>query len=387
VPDWSGVDTWPCPLTSNGFANPVFTRYDVTGYAAALVGDPFLMRDGNHWYLFFEAWIGYGKICLATSENGLDWTFDRILINAGSHVSYPCVFRDGNDTYMVLESGATQSIPLYKAMNFPYDWVQVGTLATGRAFADPTILHWNDTWWMFVSRSANDVCYLYYSDALTGPWTEHPLSPVVTGTWCSRPAGHLVALTGSRLVRLAQDCNPTYGEGVRAFAVDTMTRTAYAEHQVAESPVLFRSGSGWNASGMHTCDLWWRDGVWMAAVDGLNTTGQWSIGFYWGRGAPGAVPGASSEAAWRVVPNPFRVGDEVRVLPASEVGARCDLLEIFDPAGRCLARFATNGENETPRFRWGDRLADGLGSTPGVYLLRASSGGRTIWRGKGIAVR
>jgi hypothetical protein len=212
------------------------------------------------------------------------------------------------------------------------------------------------------------------------------LSPVVTGSSISRPAGRVVHLMGSRLLRIAQDDNPTYGEGVRAFEIDLLTRTEYAEHPVAENPILFKSGSGWNARGMHTCNLWWSDDRWIALVDGMNESGTWSIGVYLGRGEPSGAETTSGTASWRASPNPFRVGSDVRLVRpagASDVGVA---LEVFAPTGaRLLSRRLETPADFDAILRSG---ADGEGiRRPGVYLLRyGGSAGELLGSAKVVAL-
>jgi len=48
----------------------------VTDITADFVSDPFMLRDGAVWYMFFEVWntrTGQGDIGLATSSDGLNW--------------------------------------------------------------------------------------------------------------------------------------------------------------------------------------------------------------------------------------------------------------------------------------------------------------------------
>jgi len=73
----------------------------------------------------------------------------------------------------------------------------------------------------------------------------------------ARPAGRCVVYAGDRILRLAQKCDVSYGEAVRAFEIVQLDRQHYAEAEIPESPILQASGQGWNAHGMHTCDPWW----------------------------------------------------------------------------------------------------------------------------------
>ena len=73
------------------------------------------------------------------------------------------------------------------------------------------------------------------------------------------------------LIRFTQDCFPTYGKQVRAFAITELTSSPYAEHEVTQSQVLVPESDGWNASGMHHVDAHClEDGTFLACVDGLK---------------------------------------------------------------------------------------------------------------------
>ena len=119
--------------------------------------------------------------------------------------------------------------------------------------------------------SRHDALALFCADALEGPWTEHPASPLIAGDRSRARPGGRVVMVDERPLRFAQDCGPRYGSGVRAFAITELTRDTYAEQECAESPVLGPAGAGWNGKGMHHVDAWQMpDGHWIAAVDGLQ---------------------------------------------------------------------------------------------------------------------
>jgi hypothetical protein len=221
------------------------------------------------------------EIGLATSGNGLNWTYQGIVLSESFFLSSPSVFKWNGTYYMVPESYTMHSVRLYKATNFPYGWTYVSTLVSGRTFIEPNVFLYNGTWWLFVG-DGNSVCRLYYSDKLTDPasWIEHPLSPIVNGDASkARPAGRNIVFNNGAIIRFAQKCDVSYGEKVRAFQIDTLTKTSYAEHEVSSSPVVSASGSGWNKDGMHNVDAWWTGNGWLAAVDGVNNN-VWSIGIY-----------------------------------------------------------------------------------------------------------
>ena len=185
-------------------------------------------------------------------------------------------------TYLIPESFNDSSVRLYRASSFPTNWELVGRLISGRPYVDPSIIYHDNTWWMFVANVFNnDTLYLFYADTLTGPWVEHPSSPIVTGNAnIARPGGRVTDFNG-RLLRFAQDDAPTYGNQVRAFEILDLTRTSYLEAEVIESPVLSASGNGWNAYGMHQLDpVEVSPGNWLAVTDGFGDS------YYWDDGLP-----------------------------------------------------------------------------------------------------
>lgn len=253
--------------------NPVLTAESVTDVKAKYVADPFMIQENGTWYLFFEvlnATTKQGDIGLATSRDGRKWQYQQIVLNEKFHLSYPHVFKWQGNYYMVPESRQAGTVRLYRATQFPKKWEVVGNLLVGN-YVDPTIFHYKGKWWMYVcSRPyGHDELRLFCADVLLGPWTEHPKSPIVKRNRnIARPGGR-VYVSGDRIIRFTQDDAPVYGIAVRAFEVKELTPTTYRETELATSPILSGSGSGWNAAGMHNIDLHeLGDGNWIACVDG-----------------------------------------------------------------------------------------------------------------------
>ncbi len=274
---WSiGIYRGPTPLQLSpaGTGQPVLTADSVTDVAATFVADPFWLRRGGQWQMFFEVmnWkSNKGEIALATSDNGLQWRYEQIVLDEEFHLSYPHVFAHDGQFYMVPESFQDNSIRLYRAKRYPHEWELEAVLLAGQYFADATIFQHNDNWWLFAecNADANDTLRLYRADALKGPWHEHPQSPVVRGDpKHARPAGR-VLVTPHQIVRFAQNCGPGYGTDVRAIEIAQLSRTHYAERPIGNGAILGPSNGGWNAGGMHHIDLaQGDDGSWLAAVDG-----------------------------------------------------------------------------------------------------------------------
>lgn len=256
-----------------GVTNPVLSHESVSDVSAQFVADPFMIRSGKMWYMFFEVLNrsnNRGEIGLATSPDGENWTYVQIVLAESFHLSYPFVFQSDGQFYMLPETEAAGKVELYRATRFPFEWTPCATLLDIRA-ADSTLFSYKAKWWMFTCSTPymQDTLRLYMADGLLGPWFEHPQSPVVEGNRCnSRPAGRPVIIS-DRVVRYAQDCSTQYGAQVRALTITELSPATYVEIETGDRPVLMAGDAAWNARRMHHIDPHLLpDGSWIACTDG-----------------------------------------------------------------------------------------------------------------------
>lgn len=265
-----------------GWINPLFRAEDVTDVPAKFVADPFLVKEGDTWNLFFEVYnldTQQGDLAVATSKNTWTWKYEKLILDEPFHLSYPYVFKSGDDYYLIPESFEANSIRLYKADEFPAKWSFVQTLVEGRDYVDNSIVFYNNKWWLFSSVTANDKLYLHYADSLTGPWLEHPQSPIVVDdVHKARPSGRMIVYDG-KLYRFTMDVNPPVGtHQVMAYEIMEITPTSYSEKLAQDAPVLQAGGSGWNRDAMHQLDpVQVDEDSWISSVDGFGE--YWIFGW------------------------------------------------------------------------------------------------------------
>lgn len=252
--------------------NPVITKEDVTDRKAAYVADPFMIKVKEMWYMFFEVRNSNSyltELAYATSPDALTWTYQKVIQPDSHFQSYPYVFEWEGEYYMIPECHKSKSIRIYKAKNFPEEWVLDSVVAYGKRYVDPSIFRYDNKWWIFTSTTDNSILYLCYSDNLNGPWQEHPLSPITEGDKRkARPAGRVIEYQGN-LYRFSQDCSKYYGEKVLAFKINKLSPTEYHEESVGT--IIDKGTLGWNSKGMHTFDAHQvEEGKWLACVDGYK---------------------------------------------------------------------------------------------------------------------
>ncbi|WP_246988375.1 glucosamine inositolphosphorylceramide transferase family protein [Halorientalis marina] len=283
---------------TNGCGNPVLTSDDVTDFGDVdFVADPFLLPLKDEIHLFFEVMNRDKKpnsaIGHATSDNGHEWAYDQIVLETGRHVSFPFIFENEGDYYMLPEQSDPKSdiIELYKANSFPTEWKRCSTLLEPEFDVQDAILfQWDEYWWLLIGSGHYDEIHLYYSNFLErNEWHAHKNNPVVTDRQSgAKPAGRPI-ITEERIILFLQDCVREYGDKVRVYTVDQLNPTEYSDTESPFSPVIEGTGGvGWNSGRMHHIDPHWIGGEkWICAVDGdigfprgYVTGDHWSIGIY-----------------------------------------------------------------------------------------------------------
>ena len=202
--------------------------------------DPFPLRvDGRYWVLFEELRYATGRGVIAAVELGRDGMVGEpvTVLERPYHLSYPYLFSWRGEIYMVPESAENQTVELYRATRFPYEWQPECTLLSNVRAQDASLFEYEGRWWMYVSINEagappDDELHLYHADTPLGPWRAHPLNPIKSDVRSSRPAGRPFVHAGS-LYRPAQDCALRYGHAMRVHRVDRLDDTGYAETEVS----------------------------------------------------------------------------------------------------------------------------------------------------------
>jgi hypothetical protein len=220
--------------------------------------DPFIFEEEGQAWLFAEACpysTGKGAIvCAPLSEEGEPGPF-RTVLEQPWHLSYPFVFRDGGEIWLVPESAAKGGIELHRATNFPHQWVLERRLFEDLRLVDATFFEHDGRLWLFAGRigdnggSSWDELYAWHAPGLDGPWQPHRLNPIKSDCRGARPGGRPLRRDG-RLFRPAQICERFYGEALVWFEIVTLTPDAFAEVEVA----TWRA-TGPGMSGPHSADL------------------------------------------------------------------------------------------------------------------------------------
>lgn len=203
--------------------------------ASVILADPFLFVKDGTLYLFYEhltRWFGKGRICMRSTKDLKTWTDEVDVLIEPFHLSFPYVFEDNGKVYMLPETGGDKSISLYEAEDDTLTkWRLVKKLMeTSEPWYD-SVLHKKDGVYFLFTGTDDNVQqeeHLFVSDNLTGPYKEHPMSPIYTGRDGGRNAGSIIDRQGE-LYRPFQVCVNSYGEQTSVMKIEQLSPTEYKE--------------------------------------------------------------------------------------------------------------------------------------------------------------
>jgi hypothetical protein len=214
--------------------------------------DPFLVEhEGKTWLYFEDADLASGLAVISVAEMRPDGTLSepRRALERPYHLSYPHVFRDGRDLYMIPETKGNGAVELYRCERFPDRWGFERALFAGNV-VDTTLWVEDGVYWFFTTfvepRSAATQLLLFSADALTGAWHPHPDNPISTDASNSRGAGAIFRHRDGRLIRPSQDCSISYGRSFTLNEIVALDRRRYEERPA----VTIRAPRGF--TGTHT---------------------------------------------------------------------------------------------------------------------------------------
>ena len=203
--------------------------------------DPFVIFKDSLYYVFIEELMfntNRGHISVFTLDESGNISKPERILEKNYHLSYPFVFEDNGEYYMIPESEENRTIDLYKSTSFPFKWELVNTLMSDVCAVDTTIHFYNNKYWMFCNIKQNegasnlDELYIFYADHFnTINWQPHTMNPVISNVKNARPAGKIFQYNNAHY-RPAQDCSKHYGRGMHIGKIIILTEEEYAEESI-----------------------------------------------------------------------------------------------------------------------------------------------------------
>ena len=210
---------------------------------------------GEDTWLFVEDFdhrVGRGVISVVGFDADGPVGTPRTVLEHDVHLSYPHVLEHDGEVWMVPETSGARTIELHRARAFPDGWTREAVLVEDVVASDATVFRLDDRWWMLATvrhgGSFSDTLQGWTADELVGPWTPHPVDPLLVDIAGARPAGRVVVRDG-RVLRPVQDNRTGYGASLLLTEVTRLDEAGFEQHVLAD---LTATPSSWPGRRLHT---------------------------------------------------------------------------------------------------------------------------------------
>jgi len=170
---------------------------------------------------------GLGEIVLIEDEE------HKAVSGFAGHASYPFTFGEGAGQVVIPETASWQPLTAYRIDGDKMVAAFALDLPGGRALLDPTLIAHDGRVYLFgnLDEAGSNTLYLWSAPAIDAPFELHPASPILVSPRGGRMGGSILR-DGDRLIRLGQDFEGGYGDGLRAFEIETLSQSEYRERAI-----------------------------------------------------------------------------------------------------------------------------------------------------------
>lgn len=188
--------------------------------------DPFLFKKDGKLYLFAEFFsyrLGRGVISFAEySKSTNSFGQFKVCLIEDYHLSYPFIFEYQGDIYMLPECNKSNSLILYKAVDFPYQWEKTSIMMDHIRLVDTTPFIVDSKLYAITMRLDDEnslkdkTMLLLRINPLT--WKVDGYSEISNDISVARPGGHVYSKDGC-LFAVTQDCKDEYGKALNILKI------------------------------------------------------------------------------------------------------------------------------------------------------------------------
>ncbi|MBM1105810.1 hypothetical protein JQC67_06660 [Aurantibacter crassamenti] len=205
--------------------------------------DPFLFDYKNETYVFFENYpysTKRGKIsCGRLKNNQIVDVID--ILDFDYHLSYPYVFEENGEIYLMPESSENKKLEIYKCTHFPDQWELHSTAFEGELIADAFFFDdENNEKWLFLNKAATTTVplenelYIYKvsSTDLLKKLIPHKQNPVLIDSRTARNGGAIFSYK-NKIYRPSQaNDQGVYGRALNINRITNLTLEEYSEETI-----------------------------------------------------------------------------------------------------------------------------------------------------------
>ena len=244
------IKRWSVAYAShNNFSKSLWRYKEIINPRGRYLADPFVFHHKDKNYIFVEDLLckdNKGRISVI-KINGDKYEFIGGVLEEDFHLSFPFIFRDKDEIYMIPESCKNFDIRLYKCLEFPNKWKLEQVLMSNVSAADTMLIKQQNTWFMLTNICSagygdhNSELHIFHSEDLKSNSWKPILSgnPVIFDPLKARNGGLLFQNeTIYRVNQVHEKSN--YGKYFNVNEVVKISKNEYVEKEISNIGANFK---------------------------------------------------------------------------------------------------------------------------------------------------
>lgn len=211
--------------------------------------DPFIIEEKGRTYIFAELYgIVKGRGVIGYYELGTDSSKWKPVIIESWHLSYPHIYRDNKEIYIIPEANESETLYCYHAIKFPDRWEKLGLIRKNVRYVDTSLFTWNEKKMALTYKIADNDHYKLMLLDIAEPKNDKEIE--ISDIELRRPGGQM---NSENQIRVAQNCLHGYGEGLIFYKYSISDDGRYSESEIERlSPYQLCYSKKMYLCGLHT---------------------------------------------------------------------------------------------------------------------------------------
>ena len=244
---------WQISSSVMNFGNILNDEFFEINYSNKLknAADPFPFKNFDNDLLIYEKinrLTNKGRIKINDKKNDTE----KLIINKRFHLSFPIVFSNETESFLICESAENNSTFIWKIEDNFQKFTEYSKI--DEKLIDPIIFYKNGIYFLIACKRVKDQEYKMFlsssKDLINWNVINKQNIDVVNGH--ERNAGNIV-IYQDNLYRLSQINTPLYGSGIRINKILNITTDAYSEEFVKEIKIKNKLKK---VNGFHTINFY-----------------------------------------------------------------------------------------------------------------------------------
>tara|TARA_Y100000589_G_scaffold271545_1_gene264267 strand:+ start:1002 stop:1874 length:873 start_codon:yes stop_codon:yes gene_type:complete len=244
---------WQISSSSENFSNILNDEFFEINFSNQLknAADPFPFYNDEQELLIYEKvnWLtSKGRIKIIDRKNNTE----KLIIKRRFHLSFPTVFSNEVDSFLICESAENNSTFIWKIEENFQKFIEYSKI--NEKLIDPIIFYKNSTYFLIACKRLKNQEYKMFVSTSKNliEWNVIDEQNIDITNGNERNAGNIVTY-GDNLYRLSQINTPLYGSGIRINRILNITTKAYSEEFVKEIKIKNKYK---NVNGFHTLNFY-----------------------------------------------------------------------------------------------------------------------------------